>query len=132
VLPSPYQNGQELRSRATIGFSATGSAETKKSLRNKLIHDRIQHLPELTRIARQKGYPSPGNCAEAENLIHLHSFISKVSSNGQNRRQSVLAVTVTLHLLEGTSDRNCPQCMGLLGLLRTKYPSLRTLDLVPT
>lgn len=132
VLPSPYQHNRQLRSRAAIGFSATGSAKTKKSLRNKLIHDRIQNLPELTRLAKRKGYPSPGNCAEAETLSHLVPFVSNVRGIAQNHRQLVLSVTTTLHLLNGTPDQNCPQCIELLGLLRGTVPLLRTFDLAPT
>jgi hypothetical protein len=130
VLPSPYKPNQQFRSRATIGFSATGSAKTKLSLRNRLIHDRIQNLPELANVAKKKHFYAPGNCAEAETLGHLDSFVFKVRETAK-KCCVVLGVTSTLHLLDGTPDQNCFQCTELLGFLRAKDRLLRTVDLAP-
>jgi hypothetical protein len=130
VLLSSDSSSQRFRSRSTIRFSATGSAKTKNCLRNKLINDRIHNLPELTKITKKKKSPSPGNCAEAETLGHLDSFVSSVRGTAGKSRV-VLGITSTIHFFDGTPDPNCFQCVELLRLLRAKDPLLRTLDLAP-
>jgi hypothetical protein len=130
VLPSPYQRDQQFCSRACIGFTATGPAETKKCLRNKIIHDRIQNLPELARLTTKKNFSSPGNCAEAETFGHLDTFVSSIRQISTKSRFT-LCVTSTLSLLDGTPDQSCPQCLEMLRLLRKKDRFLRTFDLAP-
>lgn len=131
VLPSPYKPEQQFCSRACIGFTATGSAETKKCLRNKIINDRKQNVPELARLTKKKGFPSPGNCAEAEAVGHLDYFASSIHQRCTESR-SVLCIISTLRLLDGTPDQSCPMCLEMLSLLREKDRLLRTISLTPT
>ena len=92
--------------------------------------DRAQNLPALKKVQITRSRTPLGNCAEDETLAHLDGFIKAV--RGRSPPSSILAVTSTVNLLDGTPVSNCGQCRTLLYQLRADYRHvpLKTLDLM--
>ena len=107
-------------SRAIIGFSASGTRRVKQEI----IKDRRNHLPDLQKINTHDLPWSVGNCTEAEAFAHL-----KRMGEAGDRSSQTIAASLTLDLRELSSREPCLQCSDLFRKVHSEF--IVTVSLAP-
>lgn len=114
---SPQANSRN--SRAIIGFNAVGRKDVKSSI----IEQRKRNLSALEKVQSHNLPWLVGNCAESETFAHIRGiFISQ--------SRGLIAATLTLDIMDGSSNGPCPQCVELVKIIRGELP-VTILSLAP-
>ena len=108
-------------SRAIIGFSASGNT---REVKQEIIKDRRNHLPDLQKINTHDLPWSVGNCTEAEAFAHL-----KRMGEAGDRSSQTIAASLTLDLRELSSRGPCLQCSDLFRKVHSEF--IVTVSLAP-
>jgi len=104
LLASFVRAGNQLYSRAVIGFSLTGTSKRRRNI----IKQRKENLPALNRIKPHRLEWLPGNCAESETFAcYTHMYESLRNKCGQFK---IFTISLTLNIAQGFPVPLCRQC----------------------
>ena len=114
LLASFTEVGDQLYSRAVIGFSVAGAGKRRR----KIIAQRKHNLPHLNQIEACGLEWSPGNCAESETFAcYKHMYDSLKNNCGQFK---IFTVSLTLNIAQGFPIPFCAQCSHLARVIVPK------------
>ena len=109
-------------SRAVIGFNAVGRKDVKSSI----IEERKRNLAALEKV-QSHNLPWPvGNCAESETFAHIRGILVSLISPSHR----LIVATLTLDIMDGSSNGPCRQCGELVKIVREELP-VTILSLAP-